>query len=58
MPFHYMGKFQGKDLSSHYPAGTKPYAIGESANTVVGYGYDIMTQIPETKTGLCRIEKA
>lgn len=58
MPFHYMGQFQGKDLSSNYPIGTKPYATGESANTVVGYGYDIMTQIPETKTGLCRIEKA
>lgn len=58
MPFHYMGKFQGKDLSANYPTGTKPYATGESANTVVGYGYDIMTQIPETKTGLCRIEKA
>lgn len=58
LPFHYMGKFQGKDLSANYPTGTKPYATGESANTVVGYGYDIMTQIPETKTGLCRIEKA
>ncbi len=58
MPFHYMGQFQGKDLSANYPTGTKPYATGESANTVVGYGYDIMTQIPETKTGLCRIEKA
>ena len=58
LPFHYMGKFQGKDLSENYPVGTKPYATGESANTVVGYGYDIMTQIPETKTGLCRIEKA
>lgn len=56
MPFHFMGIFQGKEL--HYPEGTKPYAIGESANTVVGYGYDIMTQIPETKTGLCRVEKA
>ncbi|MFV0480631.1 MAG: molybdopterin-dependent oxidoreductase [Campylobacteraceae bacterium] len=58
LPFHFMGVFQGKDLSKNYPEHTKPYAIGESANTVVGYGYDIMTQIPETKTGLCRIEKA
>jgi formate dehydrogenase major subunit len=58
MPFHFMGKFQGKDLGDKYPEGTKPYATGEAANTVVGYGYDIMTQIPETKTGLCRIEKA
>ncbi|MCT7574985.1 molybdopterin-dependent oxidoreductase [Aliarcobacter butzleri] len=58
MPFHFMGKFQGEDLGHKYPAGTKPYATGESCNTVVGYGYDIMTQIPETKTGLCRITKA
>ena len=58
MPFHFMGKFQGEDLGHKYPKGTKPYSTGEAANTVVGYGYDIMTQIPETKTGLCRIEKA
>ena len=24
--------------------------------TVTNYGYDIVTQIPETKGGLCRIE--
>jgi formate dehydrogenase major subunit len=58
MPFHFMGVFEGRDLSPNYPDGGKPFATGESANTVVGYGYDIMTQIPETKTGLCRIEKA
>ena len=58
MPFHFAGHFQGQDLSHKYPEGTKPYAIGESANTVTNYGYDIITQIPETKGGLCRIELA
>jgi len=45
-------------LTHKYPNGTKPYATGESANTVTNYGYDIITQIPETKGGLCRIEFA
>jgi formate dehydrogenase major subunit len=58
LPFHYAGHFQGEDLSAKYPEGTKPYAVGESACTVTNYGYDIITQLPETKGGLCRIEKA
>ncbi len=58
MPFHFAGAFQGEDMSHKYPAGTKPYATGESANTITNYGYDIITQIPETKGGLCRIELA
>lgn len=58
MPFHFAGYFQGTDRTGNFPAGTKPYASGESVNTVTNYGYDIITQIPETKGGLCRIEKA
>jgi len=58
LPFHFAGHFQGEDFSHKYPNGTKPYATGESANTVTNYGYDIITQIPETKGGLCRIEYA
>lgn len=58
LPMHFAGVFQGEDRSANYPAGTKPYATGESANTVTNYGYDIITQIPETKGGLCRIERA
>lgn len=58
MPFHFAGYFQGEDRTGNFPAGTKPYASGESANTVTNYGYDIVTQIPETKGGLCRIEYA
>eukprot|EP00792_Barthelona_sp_PAP020_P005272 TRINITY_DN2577_c0_g1_i3.p1 TRINITY_DN2577_c0_g1~~TRINITY_DN2577_c0_g1_i3.p1 ORF type:complete len:748 (-),score=165.47 TRINITY_DN2577_c0_g1_i3:1472-3715(-) len=58
MPFHFAGAFQGEDMSHKYPTGTKPYAMGESANTVTNYGYDIITQIPETKGGLCKVEPA
>ena len=58
MPFHFAGYFQGTDRTGNFPEGTKPYASGESVNTVTNYGYDIITQIPETKGGLCRIEKA
>ncbi|CZE49889.1 fumarate hydratase [Campylobacter geochelonis] len=58
LPFHFTGIMQGVDMSKNYPEGTKPYAYGESANTVTNYGYDIVTQIPETKGGVCRIEKA
>jgi len=58
MPFHFAGYFQGTDRTGNFPAGTKPYVSGESVNTVTNYGYDIITQIPETKGGLCRIEKA
>ncbi len=58
LPYHWAGIMQGVDLSENYPEGTKPYSIGEAANTVTNYGYDIITQIPETKAGLCRIEKA
>lgn len=57
-PFHWAGVFRGKDLSENYPQGHIPYSIGENINGVTNYGYDIVTQIPETKCGLCRIEKA
>ena len=58
LPFHWGGVFEGKDLSHKYPEGYVPYGLGESANTVTNYGYDRITQMQETKTGLCRISKA
>jgi formate dehydrogenase major subunit len=58
LPFHWGGVFEGKSLLQKYPEGTAPYTIGESANTVTTYGYDRVTQMQETKTSLCRIEKA
>jgi formate dehydrogenase major subunit len=58
LPFHWGGVFEGKSLAGKYPDGTAPYTVGESANTVTAYGYDRLTQMQETKTGLCRIKKA
>jgi len=58
LPYHFGGEIEGKSRSTSYPAGTAPYAIGAPANVVTNYGYDIITQMQETKTGLCRISKA
>ena len=58
LPFHWGGSFEGKSLASKFPEGHVPYGIGESANVVTNYGYDRVTQMQETKGGLCRIVKA
>ncbi|EGU59864.1 putative formate dehydrogenase large subunit [Vibrio nigripulchritudo ATCC 27043] len=58
VPFHFGGKFQGKDLQGKYPEGTDPYVLGEAANTATTYGYDPVTQMQETKVTLCNIRKA
>ncbi len=58
LPFHFGGVFQGKDLRDKYPQGADPYVLGEAANTAMTYGYDVVTQMQESKTTLCRIEKA
>jgi formate dehydrogenase major subunit len=58
MPFHFGGKFQGKDLTDKYPDGAAPYVVGEAANTATTYGYDPVTQMQETKVTLCRVQKA
>lgn len=57
IPIHFAGVMEGESLLNRYPDGTAPYATGESANTVTNYGYDIVTQIPETKGGLCQISR-
>ena len=57
IPIHFAGVLEGESLLHKYPDGTAPYATGESANTVTNYGYDIVTQIPETKGGLCQISR-
>ncbi len=58
MPFHFGGLFMGESLLDKYPEGNEPIIIGEPANLVVGYGYDIITQIQSTKDGLCNVTKA
>jgi len=58
IPYSFAGMFMGRSMVGNYPEGLVPYAIGESANVVTNYGYDIKTQIQGTKECLCRIKKA
>ncbi|MGD9830547.1 MAG: formate dehydrogenase subunit alpha [Hyphomicrobiaceae bacterium] len=58
MPFHFGGHYQGKDLRDKYPKGADPIVLGEATNTAQTYGYDVVTQMQETKTTLCKIWKA
>jgi formate dehydrogenase major subunit len=58
LPFHFAGEYQGEDLRSRYPEGSDPYVLGESANTVMTYGYDSVTQMQETKVSMCKISAA
>ncbi|WP_375261691.1 molybdopterin-dependent oxidoreductase [Palleronia sp.] len=58
MPFHFAGFFMGEDLTDRYPEGTAPVVAGEAANTAWTYGYDVITQMQETKATLCRIQQA
>ncbi|BDY06984.1 MULTISPECIES: formate dehydrogenase subunit alpha [unclassified Ferrimonas] len=60
MPYHFAGVFEGEELQYPESGGvsTKPYVVGESANTAMTYGYDPVTQMQETKVSLCQIVKA
>jgi formate dehydrogenase major subunit len=58
MPMHFGGWFGGADLRRHYPQGTDPYVLGESANTITTYGYDASTGMQEPKVTLCQIRAA
>ena len=58
LPIHWAGYWDGKSIADKFPEGYVPYGMGESANVVTNYGYDRVTQMQETKGGLCRISKA
>ena len=58
MPFHFGGWFGGRDLRSAYPSGSDPYVLGESANTIMTYGYDPATGMQEPKVSLCQVAAA
>jgi formate dehydrogenase major subunit len=58
MPFHFGGWFGGEDLRSKYPPGTDPIVLGESANTIMTYGYDPATGMQEPKVSLCQVRAA
>ncbi|MEE8332266.1 MAG: formate dehydrogenase subunit alpha, partial [Alphaproteobacteria bacterium] len=58
MPFHFGGHWMGKSQRDKYPAGADPYVLGEAANTAMTYGYDVVTQMQESKVSLCRVKPA
>ena len=58
MPMHFGGWYQGEDLRRKYPQGADPYVLGESANTIMTYGYDPATGMQEPKVSLCQIKAA
>ena len=58
MPFHFGGWFGGEDLRSKYPQGADPIVLGESANTIMTYGYDPATGMQEPKVSLCQVRAA
>ncbi len=58
LPQNFSGVYAGESLLEKYPKGTEPYAIGEAVSLITSYGFDYNTACPETKCGLCRIEKA
>jgi formate dehydrogenase major subunit len=58
IPFHFAGWWQGKDMLNYYPEGAAPIVRGEAVNTATTYGYDVVTQMQETKTTLCQVMKA
>ncbi len=41
-----------------YPDGHAPFTVGDPANIVTNYGYDIVTQMQSTKDGLCKVTRA
>ncbi|SHG73574.1 molybdopterin-dependent oxidoreductase [Halobaculum gomorrense] len=58
LPFHWGGIFRGESLEEKYPEGTVPYAIGDSVNIITSKGYDVETQMQETKPAMVRVQKA
>lgn len=57
LPFHFSGHWEGKDLLQYYPEGAAPVVRGEAVNTATTYGYDCVTNMQESKTTVCQIEK-
>ncbi|SEP13864.1 formate dehydrogenase major subunit [Halogranum amylolyticum] len=58
LPFHWGGVFQGTSLEDEYPDGYAPFAIGDSVNSITSRGYDVETQMQETKAAMVKVQKA
>ncbi len=58
LPYHWGGIFKGQSLEDKYPDGQVPYAIGDSVNAITSRGYDVETQMQETKAGMVAVRPA
>ena len=58
LPYHWGGVFKGESLEDKYPDGHVPYAIGDSVNGITSRGYDVETQMQETKVSMVAVRKA
>ncbi len=58
LPFHWGGIFKGQSQEDKYPDGQVPYAIGEPVNAITSRGYDVETQMQETKVGMVAVRPA
>jgi formate dehydrogenase major subunit len=58
LPYHWGGVFKGQSLEDKYPDGMVPYAIGDSVNAITSRGYDVETQMQETKVGMVAVRPA
>lgn len=61
LPFHWGGYFQGESYLDRFPVigdmDTKPYVAGDSANIANCPGWDVETQMQNTKSGICDVMK-
>jgi len=58
LPFHWGGMWRGESLLDRYPDGNQPLAVGDSVNIVTSRGYDVETQMQETKAAMVKVQKA
>ncbi|QCJ46032.1 formate dehydrogenase subunit alpha [Haloprofundus sp. MHR1] len=58
LPFHWGGVWRGKSLEERYPDGTVPFALGDSVNLITSKGYDVETQMQETKAAMVKVRPA
>ncbi|MDJ0948534.1 MAG: molybdopterin-dependent oxidoreductase [Alphaproteobacteria bacterium] len=57
LPVSFAGQWAGASLRALYPEASDAFVLGDSANALMGEGYDPVGQTPEIYCGLCRIEK-
>ena len=58
MPYHWAGWFEGVSYEDRYPSGCGEIVVGDSVNIICVDGYDIHTQMQETKVCQCNIYRA